>query len=306
MKTERRIDFGLFAGVSLLKAQFCAKLQYSRSKQSDFRMLLNATDVSQTLTPPISTAKLQVQGVTKRFRHSGGSLTVLEDVNLHLSKSEFVCIAGASGCGKSTLLSIIAGLLPPCDGRILVDGAAVPGPGSDRGMVFQSYTLYPWLTVANNVAFGLTLRRLPKAQVRDRVAYFLDIVGLSAFAKAYPKELSGGMKQRVAIARALINEPEVLLMDEPFGALDAQTKEKMQQFMLELWEKTRTSILMITHDLEEAIYLAQRVYVMSAHPGRIEQEIEVDLPAERDLDLKLSPKFIQAKRHLIESLRTVA
>ncbi|PZD74700.1 Aliphatic sulfonates import ATP-binding protein SsuB [Acaryochloris thomasi RCC1774] len=269
-------------------------------------MLLNATDISRPLTPPTPIAKLQVQGITKSFRRSRKPLTVLDDVNLHLSKSEFVCIAGASGCGKSTLLNIIAGLLPPCEGQVLVDGEPVPGPGADRGMVFQSYTLYPWLTVANNVAFGLKLRRLPKAQMRERVGYFLNIVGLSAFASAYPKELSGGMKQRVAIARALINGPEVLLMDEPFGALDAQTKEKMQQFMLELWEKTRTSILMITHDLEEAIYLAQRVYVMSAHPGRIQQEIKIDLPPERELDLKLSPKFIQTKRELIESLRAVA
>jgi ABC-type nitrate/sulfonate/bicarbonate transport system ATPase subunit len=269
-------------------------------------VVLNLTDVSRSLVHPIPSAKLQVRNVSKVFQQNRQSLTVLDNINLSVSESEFVCIAGASGCGKSTLLNIIAGLLAPCKGQILVDGEPVPGPGADRGMVFQSYTLYPWLTVASNVSFGLKLRRWSKAQIQERVAYFLEIVGLSSFAKAYPKQLSGGMKQRVAIARALINEPEVLLMDEPFGALDAQTKEKMQQFMLELWQKTRTSILMITHDLEEAIYLAQRVYVMSDHPGRIQQEIAVDLPTQRELDLKLSPEFIQTKRHLLECLRTAA
>lgn len=268
-------------------------------------MVLNLTDVSRTSTP-LPSAKLQVKDVTKAFQRDGEALTVLDNINLHINESEFVCIAGASGCGKSTLLNIIAGLLAPCEGQIFVDNEPVPGPGADRGMVFQNYTLYPWLTVANNVAFGLNLRRWSKSQIRERVAYFLEIVGLSAFANSYPKQLSGGMKQRVAIARALVNEPEVLLMDEPFGALDAQTKEKMQQFMLDLWKRTRTSILMITHDLEEAIYLAQRVYVMSAHPGRIQQEIEVDLPTHRELDLKLSPEFIRTKRHLIECLRTAA
>ncbi len=229
-------------------------------------------------------------------------MTVLQDIDLYLQPREFVCIVGASGCGKSTLLNIIAGLIPPSTGGVFVDGDVVPGPGADRGMVFQSYTLYPWLTVADNVAFGLKLRKLAKAEIKQRVAYYLDVVGLTKFARAYPKQLSGGMKQRVAIARAMANEPEVLLMDEPFGALDAQTKEQMQKFLLELWEQTHTTILMITHDLEEAVFLAQRIYVMSAHPGQIKQEFHVPLPSPRDLEMKLDPEFIQIKRTIIHAL----
>ena len=246
--------------------------------------------------------KLEVRGLSKCFWQAGDPLTVLQNVDLYLQPRELVCIVGASGCGKSTLLNIIAGLIPPTTGEVLVDGETVPGPGADRGMVFQSYTLYPWLTVAGNIAFGLNLRRLPRAEIKQRVAYYLEVVGLTNFAKAYPKQLSGGMKQRVAIARALANEPEVLLMDEPFGALDAQTKEQMQQFLLELWEQTHTTILMITHDLEEAVFLSQRIYVMSAHPGEIKQEFRVALPDHRDLEMKLDPKFIQIKRTIIHAL----
>ena len=198
---------------------------------------------------------------------------------------------GSSGCGKSTLLNIIAGLIPPSTGDVLVDGVPVTGrPGSDRGMVFQGYTLYPWL------------QKMPKAEQRDRVRYFLEVVGLSGFAKSYPKQLSGGMKQRVAIARALANEPAVLLMDEPFGALDAQTKEQMQQFLLELWEKTHITVLMITHDVEEAIYLSQRVYVMGINPGHIQQEIPIQLPEHRNLDIKLTSGFVGIKRQIIDAL----
>jgi len=245
---------------------------------------------------------LQVQGLFKSFSQKGQTVTALQDIDLYLQPREFVCIVGASGCGKSTLLNIIAGLVQPCAGSVLVDGETVPGPGADRGMVFQSYTLYPWLTVAGNIAFGLKLRRLSRAEIKQRVSYYLDVVGLTKFAKAYPKQLSGGMKQRVAIARALANEPEVLLMDEPFGALDAQTKEQMQKFLLELWEQTHTTILMITHDLEEAVFLSQRIYVMSAHPGRIKQDFQVSLPEHRDLEMKLDPDFIQIKRTIIHAL----
>ncbi|MBW4692781.1 MAG: ABC transporter ATP-binding protein [Lyngbya sp. HA4199-MV5] len=246
--------------------------------------------------------KLQVEGLSKSFSQKGKAIIALQNVNLYLQPREFVCIVGASGCGKSTLLNIIAGLVSPCSGKVLVDGEVVPGPGADRGMVFQSYTLYPWLTVAANIAFGLKLRRLPRAEIKQRVSYYLEVVGLTRFAKAYPKQLSGGMKQRVAIARALANEPEVLLMDEPFGALDAQTKEQMQKFLLELWEQTHTTILMITHDLEEAVFLSQRIYVMSAHPGQIKQDFQVPLPEHRELDMKLDPDFIQIKRAIINAL----
>jgi NitT/TauT family transport system ATP-binding protein len=248
-------------------------------------------------------AKLSVQQVSKRYPAVGGhSVTVLDAVDLTIQPRELVCLVGTSGCGKSTLLNIIAGLNAPSSGDVYVDGRLVTGrPGSDRGMVFQGYTLYPWLTVAQNVAFGLQLRQIPKPEQRERVAYFLDMVGLTAAAQSYPSQLSGGMKQRVAIARALANEPALLLMDEPFGALDAQTKEQMQQFLLELWEKTHVTILMITHDVEEAIYLAQRVYVMG--PGCIRQEVKVNLPDHRQLDLKLSSEFIQIERQVRQALR---
>jgi NitT/TauT family transport system ATP-binding protein len=247
--------------------------------------------------------KLEVRHLSKSYSVQGKPLIVLDDINIQLHAREFVCLVGASGCGKSTLLNIVAGLVPPSSGEVRVDHRSVNGPGSDRGMVFQNYTLYPWLTVAQNVAFGLQLRKLPKAEQRARVEYYIEVVGLTKFANAYPKQLSGGMKQRVAIARALANEPAVLLMDEPFGALDAQTKEQMQQFLLELWEQTHTTVLMITHDVEEAIFLSQRVYVMSAHPGKIKLEIPVKLGTHRDLDLKLSSEFLGIKRQILHALR---
>ena len=247
--------------------------------------------------------KLEVCALGKTFKQQGKQLTVLQDINLQLYPRELVCIVGASGCGKSTLLNIIAGLAQPSSGEVRVDDEVVLGPGSDRGMVFQSYTLYPWLTVVQNICFGVKLRSLPKAERKQRIAYFLEVVGLTRFAKAYPKQLSGGMKQRVAIARALANEPEVLLMDEPFGALDAQTKEQMQQFLLELWEQTQTTILMITHDVEEAVFLSQRLYVMNTNPGQIKEEIAIALPESRDVELKLTPEFTGIKRRVMHALR---
>ncbi len=252
----------------------------------------------------LSHPKLEVQELFKSYPIQGKQqLMVLQDINFKLYPGEFVCLVGSSGCGKSTLLNIVAGLVPPSAGQVLVDGRAVTGPGSDRGMIFQGYTLYPWLTVSQNIAFGLQLRKLPKAEQRDRIAYFLNVVGLTKFANAFPNQLSGGMKQRVAIARAIANEPAVLLMDEPFGALDAQTKEQMQQFLLELWEKTHTTVLMITHDVEEAIFLSQRVYVMGSSPGRMQLEIAVDLPEHRDLEMKLSSEFLEIKRVIVHELR---
>lgn len=257
-------------------------------------------DASASLKQP----KLEVRELFKSYPVQGKQqLMVLENINFQLYPREFVCLVGSSGCGKSTLLNIVAGLVSPTTGQVLVDGQVVTGPGSDRGMVFQGYTLYPWLTVAQNVAFGLQIRKLPKAEQRERVSYFLNVVGLTQFANSHPKQLSGGMKQRVAIARALANEPAVLLMDEPFGALDAQTKEQMQQFLIELWEQTHTTVLMITHDVEEAIFLSQRVYVMSARPGQMKQQVKVDLPDHRDIEMKLSSQFVDIKRDIIHALR---
>lgn len=264
---------------------------------------VNPNRYSESIQTPI--AKLEVQNICKSYSIGGKhKLTALQDVNFQIFPREFVCLVGSSGCGKSTLLNIIAGLIPPSSGQVVVDGQSVTGrPGSDRGMVFQGYTLYPWLTVAQNVAFGLQFQKISKAEQRNRVQYFLGVVGLRRFANNYPKQLSGGMKQRVAIARALANEPAVLLMDEPFGALDAQTKEQMQQFLLELWEQTHVTVLMITHDIEEAIYLSQRVYVMGVNPGRINSQISIQLPEHRDLDIKLSPEFVGIKRQIIHTLR---
>mgnify|MGYP000178301379 CR=1 FL=1 len=258
-----------------------------------------------TQSPLTTVAKLEVKNLFKSYVGQGKQkLTVLQDINFQIFPRELICLVGTSGCGKSTLLNIIAGLLPPSSGQVLVDSQSVTGrPGSDRGMIFQGYTLYPWLTVAQNVAFGLQFQKMPKAETRDRVSYFLNMVGLLKFANSYPKQLSGGMKQRVAIARALANEPAVLLMDEPFGALDAQTKEQMQQFLLELWEQNHVTVLMITHDVEEAIYLSQRIYVMSSHPGQIEAEVDISLPEHRELDIKLSPEFVEIKRQVIHMLR---
>ncbi len=247
--------------------------------------------------------KLELRSLGKVFPHPDKPLTVFQDINVYVKPNEFVCIVGPSGCGKSTLLNIAAGLLQPSSGQVLVDGISVPGPGADRGMVFQSYTLFPWLTVAQNIGFGLTLQRISRKARKQQIAYYLEVVGLTQFARAYPKQLSGGMKQRVAIARALANNPEVLLMDEPLGALDAQTREQMQQFLLELWEKTHTTILTITHDIEEAIFLSERIYVMSAHPGRIQQEFCIDLPHPRSLDIKLTAEFIEIKRQVIQALQ---
>jgi NitT/TauT family transport system ATP-binding protein len=250
--------------------------------------------------------KLEVRDLSKVFAVSGKRLTVLENINLQLLPREFVSLVGASGCGKSTLLNIVAGLIPATAGQVLVNGRQVTGPGSDRGMVFQGYTLYPWLTVSQNIAFGLKLRKMPKSEQRELITHYLDVVGLFQFADAYPKQLSGGMKQRVAIARALANEPEVLLMDEPFGALDAQTKEQMQQFLLKLWNQTHVTVLMITHDVEEAIFLSERVFVMGCQPGRLELEVPINLSGDRDLDIKLSSKFVSIKRDIIHALRDEA
>ena len=257
-----------------------------------------------TFSEKAALPKLELRGITKVFGRGSQSLTAVDGVSLQLAPNEFSCIVGASGCGKSTLLNIAAGLMPSSAGEVLVDGQAVPGPGADRGMVFQSYTLFAWLSVADNVAFGLKLKKMPKGEMRDRVAYYLDIVGLTDWANAYPKALSGGMKQRVAIARALANDPAVLLMDEPFGALDSQTKEQLQAFFHDLWEKTDLSVLMITHDVEEAIFLSQRVHIMDRR-GRLTETLDIQLPKHRELDMKLTTEFLDYKRHIIRALRYI-
>ena len=266
--------------------------------------IINQADVLQPKLEVINLCKTFTNGsIKKKHDQKKSQLLVLDRINFNIYPNEFVCIVGASGCGKSTLLNIIAGLMPASSGTVKINSKKLLGPGADRGMVFQNYTLFPWLSVAENIAFGLKLKKIPSAQRREIIRYYLEIIGLTKFAHAYPKELSGGMKQRIAIARALANQPEILLLDEPFGALDAQTKEQMQEFLLELWEKTHITLLMITHDIEEAIFLAQKIYVMSAHPGAIKQEIKIYLPEQRHLDIKLTTKFIEYKRQVIQALR---
>ena len=243
--------------------------------------------------------ELLVKNLCKSF----GDKTVLEDINFSMRSGEFVTFVGSSGCGKSTLLRLIAGLDHPGSGTIHVDGSPVEGPGPDRGMVFQKYSLYPWLTAADNVAFGMRLQGMTSHDVRDRTAYFLEVVGLQDAATKLPRELSGGMQQRVAIARALATNPSVLLLDEPFGALDLQIRETMQDFLLKLWQRTGLTVLLITHDVEEALVLAQRVHVLAPNPGRIIRSLDVILD-KSDLDqLRLSSDFLQLRRSLATSLR---
>lgn len=246
---------------------------------------------------------LDVREVSKLFVRRKHIVPALERVNIHLHQNELVSIVGTSGSGKSTLLRIIAGLLPATSGAIEVDGVAVDGPGADRGMIFQTDTLYPWLSVAANVAYGLKLRRIPRNERREYVAYYLHMVGLEKFADALPHQLSGGMKQRAAIARALVNHPKLLLMDEPFGSLDAQTRFAMQEFLLQIWRETHTSILLVTHDVAEAVFLSQRVYVFTPHPGRVKDEIPVDFDTMRDTHVKRTTAFQELVWYLEDLLQ---
>lgn len=241
---------------------------------------------------------LQVKNLNKAFNTPQGTVTALKNINFETYQREFVCVIGPSGCGKSTLIRILAGLETPTSGKVLVDGNAVHGPGSDRGMVFQGYTLFPWLSVKKNVMFGLEMAGHSKSVSEEDAMQWIELVGLSKFTNAYPHQLSGGMKQRVAIARALANQPRILLMDEPFGALDAQTRAKMQNYLHEIWQNIDITILFITHDLDEAIYLADRVLVLKAHPGEVQELIEVPIPHPRSPEQLLSPQFLSTKKRL--------
>ncbi len=234
--------------------------------------------------------KIQVQRVSRAFGAPGRMAPALAEVDLDVAEREFVCILGPSGCGKSTLLNIVAGFLAPTTGSVLVDGRAVTGPGSERGVVFQEYALFPWLTVTGNVEFGPRLRSRPAAECRRAVDRYLDLVGLRAHADKFPAQLSGGMKQRVAIARALANEPAIVLMDEPFGALDAQTRETLQDELSRIQRVEHKTILFVTHSIREAVYLADRVVVMTSAPGRIKQVFAIKLPEVRD---RFAPEFTQ-------------
>lgn len=247
---------------------------------------------------------LSIQGVSRTFTsHKGASTQALLPVDFEVRENDFVTILGPSGCGKSTMLRIAAGLDFPTTGQVLLDGRAVDGPGADRGMVFQSYTLFPWLTVAQNIRFGLREKGVSEALQKERSDYFIAKVGLRGFENHFPKQLSGGMQQRTAIARALANDPKILLMDEPFGALDNQTRVLMQELLLGIWEAERKTVMFVTHDIDEAIFMANRVAVFSARPGRIKADIPVNLPHPRHYTVKTSPEFMELKARLTEEIR---
>jgi len=247
---------------------------------------------------------LTVSNLHKEFHSAQKSTLALKDINFTTHRREFLCVVGPSGCGKSTLARILAGLEAPSSGRVLLQGRAVRGPGSDRGMVFQGYTLFPWLTVKRNIMFGLEVNGTGRLQAERDALQWLQLIGLERFAEAYPHQLSGGMKQRVAIVRALANQPPILLMDEPFGALDAQTRGRMQVHLLEIWRKIDITIIFITHDLDEAILLADRILVLSAHPGEVQELIEVPVPRPRGVAQLMVPEFLATKARLEALIHT--
>ncbi|NLY63556.1 MAG: ABC transporter ATP-binding protein [Alcaligenaceae bacterium] len=252
-------------------------------------------------------SQLEIQNVSRIFPGKKGSETVaLTPINFSVNENDFVTILGPSGCGKSTMLRIIAGLDQPTTGQVLLDGNHITGPGADRGMVFQSYTLFPWLTVEQNICFGLREKGMSAAEQKERSSYFIARVGLKGFEQHYPKQLSGGMQQRTAIARALANDPKILLLDEPFGALDNQTRLLMQELLLGIWESAQKTVLFVTHDIDESIFMANRIAVFSARPGRIKTEIKVDLPHPRHYTVKTTPEFMELKARLTEEIRAEA
>jgi NitT/TauT family transport system ATP-binding protein len=252
---------------------------------------------------------LEVDELGRHFEGEQGRVIALDRISFRAHRREFICFIGASGCGKSTLVRILAGLDDPSSGRVLLDGLEVRGPCRDRGMVFQGYTLFPWRTVLENVRFGLELGGMSRRKSETEALEWIELVGLSRFARAYPYQLSGGMKQRVAIARALANHPRILLMDEPFGALDAQTRAQMQSYLLQIWQQVDVTVLFVTHDLDEAIYLADRIVVLGPNPGRVVDTVEVPVPRPREASQFLSQEFVATKRHLeglIHGQRTMA
>ena len=246
-------------------------------------------------------SSLRIEGVSKQFAGTRGMppTQALAETRLDVADNDFICLLGPSGCGKSTLLCIVAGLETPTTGRVLLDGQQVTGPGPDRGMVFQSYTLFPWLTVEQNILFGSRAKA-------ERAAELIARVGLRGFERHYPKMLSGGMQQRTALARALANDPKILLLDEPFGALDNQTRALMQELLLGIWEADRKTVLFVTHDIDEAIFMANRVAVLSARPGRIKAELRIALPHPRHYTMKTTPEFSDYKAQLTEEIRMEA
>ena len=247
--------------------------------------------------------KLKVEDLSKKFDTPKGEILALNKINLQIHRREFITVIGPSGCGKTTLIRILAGLDFPTSGNVLLEGKRMEGPSAERGMVFQDYTLFPWLTVKKNVMFGLEIKGLGSLKAEAEAMEWLEIVGLAKFAEAYPGQLSGGMKQRVAIARSLANRPEILFLDEPFGALDAQTRASMQAYLLKIWQNVDVTIFFVTHDLDEAVYLSDRILVLRANPGEIDELIEVPVPRPRDPGQFLTPEFLATKKRLEELIR---
>ncbi len=250
--------------------------------------------------------KLHIHNVSKTYRSDGQAVLAIDEIDLKIKNKEFATILGPSGCGKSTLLRIVAGLIKPTKGIVRLDGNMITRPGQDRGMVFQSYTLFPWLTVSENIQFGLEISGMAKAKQTQIAQEFIEKVGLKGFEKTYPRGLSGGMKQRVAIARALANNPAILLLDEPFGALDAQTRALMQELLTQIWEELHKTILFVTHDVEEAIFLSDRVFIMTARPGKIKAEIDIPLERPRSYEIKATESFLNLKKQALALIREEA
>lgn len=246
--------------------------------------------------------KADIRNLKKIYKSQRGEVIALNGVNLQIKENTFVCIVGPSGCGKTTLLNILAGLETPTSGEVYVDGKTIDGPDSERGVIFQQYALFPWLTVEKNIQFGLKCKKLPKQEIKQISDHYIDMVGLNDFKDSFPKELSGGMKQRVAVARAYAMNPKLLLMDEPFGALDAQTRTQLQSELLNMWEKEHKTCFFITHDVEEAVLLAQQVIIMSARPGRIKEIVDIDIPYPRTQKTKLDKKFTDYKNEIWEEV----
>ena len=258
-------------------------------------MSMLKTVADTTPVPDTAPVQIQVRGVEKTFSVGAQKIVALQNIDLDIHKGEFVCLLGPSGCGKSTLLNAVAGFQPPTKGTVTVDGRTITEPGPDRGMVFQEYALFPWMTVAQNVAFGLEIKGMSKAEIAERVEWLLQKLHLQDFRNRFPKDLSGGMRQRVAIARVLALDSPILLMDEPFGALDALTRRTLQDELLRIWEEVGKTILFVTHSIEESIYLADRIIVMTYRPGTIKRDVVVDMPRPRDGS---APEFNRLKREL--------
>jgi NitT/TauT family transport system ATP-binding protein len=247
--------------------------------------------------------RIAVERLSIELGEGPARFEVLRDLSVTIEPGEFVCLLGPSGCGKSTLLGALAGHLSPSHGRLSLDGEPITGPDPDRGLVFQQHTLFPWKTVLDNVGYGLKMKGVPRQEREQRAAELLQLVGLQGFERRYPRELSGGMQQRVEIARVLINHPRVLLMDEPFGALDALTRSRMQEMLLDLWSHLRTTVVFVTHDIDEALFLADRVLVIGPRPGRIVEELALDFARPRSAALLTEPGFVQLKRRCLSLLR---